>query len=752
MANFISNKQRTIFVTGSSTEKITKADAGKNSITKQHANGVFFSTDTSELDPEIPSADIIKDGVVYTRVLGVGNGMVNKGDKSVVSIAGEAGATVYVGNNKKLKLKLSNNKGTSGYLLLQPETPFIEHKDGSDFVESEIKLYMLESAYENKTSSVELNVINDGTVLSDTPLSNIDANMFTVGKSLENNVNKCTITLNVNAIKEANKANWDIASKITNLWDFKDLTLKPVHNSYVYCGAVLPVTGSTIKDKVEFADGTIKHLKTYDNIEDLLGKVFYVSYNDYIVLPKAWYEKLKVCMANYHSEYYGHVTNNDTDLLLNYTKETTSLTDSISTEYVVLRSTTMNGFNYITFKKLKSGEQHSTENNPTTPANTFDTGDTGDAANGNVVIKKPLRPSLITVNPQSVKLQPGKSVTVSYVIASYKGTVENENKNVIKCSKIDDKVTIAVDYEHKTITLTAAQDIKPQTTSLIISDFDGNALVGVPVSIIGGGDNSVGSGSSNSVDNSSSNTPPPNTPVQPKPATPKPVPNKPPKRIRSISIEPVNLTAGTSKTINYTVEYTGELEDANTDNVEIESTGDIDVLVNKNSKTINLQAGDNVTTKTVNFDVMSNGTKVGTLQVNLKELIKVTNIAITPERVLLLKSKNKLSESVNVGVNLSKETTDSSYYDVSAEVVNSGSNEHAYISAVVTNNGNSSRQRTVRVNVNRGYKDHVVDTKLRIKSKKDQTKIIEIPLKYYNTEQDDPDYVTPTPPVGGGGQ
>lgn len=483
MANFISNKQRTIFVTGSSTEKITKADTGKNSITKQHANGVFFSTDTSELDPEIPSADIIKDGVVYTRVLGVGNGMVNKGNKSVVSIAGEAGATVYVGNNKKLKLKLSNNKGTSGYLLLQPETPFIEHKDGSDFTESEIKLYMLESAHENKTRSVELNVINDGTTLSDSPLSDLTDNTFTVTKSLENNVNKCTITLNVNILQEANKSNWDIESKTTSLWGFKNLTLKPIHNSYVYCGGVLPSTNNVIKDKVEFADGTVKHLKTYDSIEDLLGKVFYVSYNDYIVLPKVWYEKLKVCMANYHSEYYGHVTNNGTDLLLNYTKETTKLTDSIGTEYVVLRSTTMNGFNYITFKKLKSGEGHSTETNPTTPANTFDTGDT---ANGDVVIKKLSRPSLITVNPQSVKIEPGKPVTVSYVIASYKGTVTDDNKDIIKCSTID-KVTIDVNTTNKTITLTAEQGINSQTTSLIISDFDGNALIGIPVNIIRGG-------------------------------------------------------------------------------------------------------------------------------------------------------------------------------------------------------------------------------------------------------------------------
>lgn len=745
MANFVSNKQRTIFVTGSSTEKITKADTGKKSITKQHPNGVFFSNDTSELDPEIPSADIIKDGIVYTRVLGVGNGMVNKGDKSVVSIAGEAGATVYVGNNKKLKLKLSNNKGTSGYLLLQPETPFIEHKDGSDFVESEIKLYMLESTHENKTKSVELNVINDGTTLSDSPLSGLDGNMFTVGKSLENNVNKCTITLNVDVIKEANKANWNLDSKTTNLWGFKDLTLKPIHNSYVYCGAVLPTTNNVIKDKIEFADGTVKHLKTYDNIEDLLGKVFYVSYNDYIVLPKAWYEKLKVCMANYHSEYYGHVTNNDTDLLLNYTKETTSLTDSISTEYVVLRSTTMNGFNYITFKKLKSGEQHSTESNTTTPANTFDTGDT---ANGDVVIKKPLRPSLITVNPQSVKLQPGKSVVISYVITSYKGTVEDGNKDTIKCSTTDELLTTSIDLEHKTITLKVAPGIKPQTTSLIISDFDGNALIGIPVNIIGRSSEPHNDSSANS-NSSTVNTPAPNTPA--------PAPNKVPKRILSISIEPVNLTAGTTKTVNYTVEYTGELEDTNTDNVEIMSGDNIDILVKKDSKTITLSADDDVETKTVNFDVMSNGTKVGTLQVNLKELIRVTNIVTTPDSILFLKSKNKFTQDVNVGVNLSKETTDSSYYDILTEVVSDDVdgrfNANSYILATVLNNGATQRQRTINVKVDNLYRSEAknVNTVLRIKSKKDQSKLIEIPLKYYNTEQDDPDYVAPTPAVRGGG-
>lgn len=267
-------------------------------------------------------------------------------------------------------------------------------------------------------------------------------------------------------------------------------------------------------------------------------------------------------------------------------------------------------------------------------------------------------------------------------------------------------------------------------------------------------DSSGSSNSSNSSSNGSGNSNTP-APVQPQPTQPKPVPNKATKRISSISIEPVNLTAGTTKTVNYTVAYTGELEDANTNDIEIESTEDIDLLVNKNTKTVTLTAGDDITTKTVNFDVMSNGTKVGTLQVNLKESIRVTNIATTPDRVFLLKSKNKLSESVNVGVDLSKETTDSSYYDILTEIEGNDDrytlNAFAYMSAVVTNNGNRSKQRTVRVSVNREYIDQIpVNTVLRIKSKKDQSKLIEIPLKYYNTEQDDPDYVAPTPAVGGG--
>lgn len=239
---------------------------------------------------------------------------------------------------------------------------------------------------------------------------------------------------------------------------------------------------------------------------------------------------------------------------------------------------------------------------------------------------------------------------------------------------------------------------------------------------------------------------------------PEPAPNKTPKRISSITVnngQPIEITGGQSKTVNYTVKYTGELEDTNTDNIDISSNESIDVFVNKNAKTITLSASNDITAETVNFDVMSNGTKVGTLQVKTKEVITVTNVAATPDSILFLKSKNKFTQNVNVGVNLSKETTDSSYYDILTEVVSDDVdgrfNANSYILATVLNNGAVQRQRTVDVKVDNLYRDEVknVNTVLRIKSKKDESKFVEIPLKYYNTEQDDPDYVAPTPAVGG---
>lgn len=242
-------------------------------------------------------------------------------------------------------------------------------------------------------------------------------------------------------------------------------------------------------------------------------------------------------------------------------------------------------------------------------------------------------------------------------------------------------------------------------------------------------------------------------PVQPQPTQPK---TATPKRISAVNIEPVTLNGGQSKSVSYTVTYTGELEDANTDNVKITSKDGISVSVDKEAKTITLSADENITTKTVNFDVMSNGTKVGTLQVKTKEVITVTSVAATPDSILFLKSKNKFTQNVNASVNLSKETTDSSYYDILTEVVSDDTdgrfNANAYILATVLNNGAVQRQRTVNVKVDNLYRSEVknVNTVLRVKSKKDESKFVEIPLKYYNTEQDDPDYVAPTPAVGGG--
>ena len=109
------------------------------------------------------------------------------------------------------------------------------------------------------------------------------------------------------------------------------------------------------------------------------------------------------------------------------------------------------------------------------------------------------------------------------------------------------------------------------------------------------------------------------------PATPKPTPQPTPKpvlkRIQSIAVnngQPIEITAGTPKTVSYTVAYTGELEDSNTDNLDIASKDGVTVEISKQNKTITFTTQSNLGTKQVSFDVMSNGANVGQFRVNVE--------------------------------------------------------------------------------------------------------------------------------------
>ena len=353
MPNFISNKSRILFVTDSTTQYVTSTSGTVPSISKAHPNAVFFTSDTYSGTVPYKSGDIVKNGVIYTRVLGIAKSVVGTGASRTVTVADDTNtAKVYIGNNKELSLKLTDNNGSSGYLYMQPSQRFYEHPDGSELQGDVIKLYMLDNGRENKRNSITLRCVNtDSTVPTYTDLK---SDFVQTVYSSDGGQHKVTMSIKPlsESIKNTIKDNWNITEIKYKLWNDKDVIIKPVHNSYVYCGAKLPSDDNrTIKSKLEFINEPTKYLLTYNSLEDLVGKVFYVSYRDYIVLPKAWYEQVKICMANYHSEYFGHITNNIGELLLNFSKEDIILTDSIGTEYVVLRSQSMNGFSYITFKK-----------------------------------------------------------------------------------------------------------------------------------------------------------------------------------------------------------------------------------------------------------------------------------------------------------------------------------------------------------------------------------------------------------------
>lgn len=450
MPNFISNKSRILFVTDSTTQYVTSTSGTTPSISKAHPNAVFFTSDTYSGTVPYKSGDIVKNGVIYTRVLGIAKSVVGTGASRTVTVADDTNtAKVYIGNNKELSLKLTDNNGSSGYLYMQPSQRFYEHPDGSELQGDVIKLYMLDNERENKRNSIELRCINVDT--STPTYTNLESDFVQTVYSTTDGQNKLKMSIKPlsESIKNTIKENWAIKDIRYKLWNDKEVIIQPMHNSYVYCGAKLPSDDrTTIKSKIEFENDPPKYLGTYNSLEDLIGKVFYIYFNDYIVLPKVWYEQVKICMANYHSEYFGHITNNTSDLLLNFTKEDIILKDSIGTEYVVLRSQSMNGFSYITFKKGRP-----TPNVATPSANDVYTGNGNNYAGITNSASRPKRASAIRIkNNSKLVVAPGKRLEIGYEIARYVGSVtDNDTNNFtiddipgITITKDATKITVAV--------------------------------------------------------------------------------------------------------------------------------------------------------------------------------------------------------------------------------------------------------------------------------------------------------------------
>lgn len=450
MPNFISNKSRILFVTDSTTQYVTSTSGTAPSISKAHPNAVFFTSDTYSGTTPYKSGDIVKNGVIYTRVLGIAKSVVGIGASRTVTVADDTNtAKVYIGNNKELSLKLTDNNGSSGYLYMQPSQRFYEYPDGSELKGDAIKLYMLDNGRENKRNSIELRCVNVDT--STPTYTNLVSDFVQTVYSSDGGQHKVTMSIKPlsESIKNTIKENWTIKDIRYTLWNDKDVIIKPVHNSYVYCGAKLPSDDRvTIKPKIEFENDPPKYLRTYDSLEDLLGNVFYISFNDYIVLPEAWYEQVKICMANYHSEYFGHITNNTSELLLNFTKEDIILKDSIGTEYVVLRSQSMNGFSYITFKKGRP-----TPNVTTPSANDVYTGNGNNYAGITNSASRPKRIAAIRIkNNSKLVVAPGKRLEIGYEIARYTGSVTDNDTNNFTIDEIPG-INITKDATKITVTV-----------------------------------------------------------------------------------------------------------------------------------------------------------------------------------------------------------------------------------------------------------------------------------------------------------
>ena len=450
MPNFISNKSRILFVTDSTTQYVTSTSGTTPSISKAHPNAVFFTSDTYSGTVPYKSGDIVKNGVIYTRVLGIAKSVVGTGASRTVTVADDTNtAKVYIGNNKELSLKLTDNNGSSGYLYMQPSQRFYEYPDGSELKDDVITLYMLDNGRENKRNSIELRCVNVDT--STPTYTNLVSDFVQTVYSSDGGQHKVTMSIKPlsESIKNTIKENWTIKDIRYTLWNDKEVIIQPMHNSYVYCGAVLPSDDrTTIKSKIEFENDPPKYLRTYNSLENLIGRVFYVSYSDYIVLPKAWYEQVKICMANYHSEYFGHLANARGDLLLNFSKEDIILKDSIGTEYVVLRSQSMNGYSYITFKKGRP-----TPNTATPSINDVYTGNGNNYVAITSSASRPKRAAAIRIkNNSKLVVAPGKRLEIGYEIARYTGYVtDNDTNNFtidnitgITITKDATKITVAV--------------------------------------------------------------------------------------------------------------------------------------------------------------------------------------------------------------------------------------------------------------------------------------------------------------------
>nr|DAO55406.1 MAG TPA: hypothetical protein [Caudoviricetes sp.] len=213
--------------------------------------------------------------------------------------------------------------------------------------------------------------------------------------------------------------------------------------------------------------------------------------------------------------------------------------------------------------------------------------------NVDVTAQEPQRISEVRVNDNKpVNITAGTDKKVSYDIIAYRGELPDNNTDNIEIVSQDSNITANVDKTNKTITFTTPRTSSNQSHTFNVT-CNGNKVGTVKVNVTA----------------------------------------LPLRRITEVIVNgnrPVSLAAGDGTTVDYTVTYNGNeketITDANTNNIEIVSKDNINVVLDPGRKKITFRlAYDVITPKSVNFDVISNSERVGTITVNVRYNIVLKN-------------------------------------------------------------------------------------------------------------------------------
>lgn len=213
--------------------------------------------------------------------------------------------------------------------------------------------------------------------------------------------------------------------------------------------------------------------------------------------------------------------------------------------------------------------------------------------NVDVTAQEPRRISEVRVNDNKpVNITAGTDKKVSYDIIAYRGELPDNNTDNIEIVSQDSNITANVDKTNKKITFTTPRTLSKQSHTFNVT-CNGNKVGTVKVNVTA----------------------------------------LPLRRITEVIVNgnrPVSLAAGDGTTVDYTVTYNGNeketITDANTNNIEIVSKDNINVVLDPGRKKITFRLEhDVITPKSVNFDVISNSEQVGTITVNVRYNIVLKN-------------------------------------------------------------------------------------------------------------------------------